>query len=118
MIYLQWILYDGDGRKTPKYTKNEYENKGKNSPFGCPPIPPSTKMETDCFPVSENKLDLPWVERGSLSSGEKIQCWARYGQMKAGNMIFIHMNFQDLQQKRAGCGLRYKNNGDGEDLGN
>ena len=56
-------LYDGDGRKTLKYTKkNEYENKGKNSPFGCSPILLSTKMEADCFPVSENtknKPDLP-----------------------------------------------------------
>ena len=39
MIYLQLILYDGDGRKTPKYIKNEYEYKGKNSQFGCPPAP-------------------------------------------------------------------------------
>ena len=53
-------VYDGDGRKTPKYTKSE--NKGKNSPFDGPPIPPSTKMEADCFLVSENtenKPDLP-----------------------------------------------------------
>ena len=33
--------------------------------------------------------------------GQKIQCWARYGPLKADNMIFIHVNFQDLQQKRA-----------------
>ena len=50
----------GMGEKNPKYTKSE--NKGKNSQFGCPPIPTSTKMEADCFPVSENtenKPDLP-----------------------------------------------------------
>ena len=35
------------------------KTKEKNSPFGCPPIPLSTKMEADCFPVSENKPDLP-----------------------------------------------------------
>ena len=51
-------LYDGNGRKTPKYTKYKKENKGKNSPFGWPSIPMSTKMEVDCFPVSENKPDL------------------------------------------------------------
>ena len=37
------------GEKTPKkhiYTKN----KKKNSPFGFPPIPPSIKLEADCFP--------------------------------------------------------------------
>ena len=53
-------VYDGNGRKTLKYTKGE--NKGKKSPFGCPPIPTSTKMEANCFPVSENtenKPDLP-----------------------------------------------------------
>ena len=53
-------VYDGNGRKPPKYTKNE--NKGKNSPFGCPPIPRFSKMEAHCFPVSENtesKPDLP-----------------------------------------------------------
>ena len=43
--------------------RNIYKQKPrKNSPFGCPPIPTSTKMEADCFPVSENtenKPDLP-----------------------------------------------------------
>ena len=31
----------GMGEKTLKYTQGE--NKGKNPPFSCPPIPPSTK---------------------------------------------------------------------------
>ena len=35
----------------PRNIQNE--NQGKKSPFGCPTIPPSTKMEADCFPVSE-----------------------------------------------------------------
>ena len=35
------------------------ENQGKSSPFGCPPIPPSTRMEADCFPVSENTENKP-----------------------------------------------------------
>ena len=43
--------------------RNMYKRKTrKNSLFGCPPIPLSTKMEADCFPVSENtenKPDLP-----------------------------------------------------------
>ena len=54
-------VYDGDGRKNPKNKKHETKEKDF-PPFGCPPIPPSTKMEADCFPVSkntENKLDLP-----------------------------------------------------------
>ena len=53
-------VYDEDWRKNPKYIQSE--NHGKNSLFGCLPILPSTKMEADCFPVSENtenKPDLP-----------------------------------------------------------
>ena len=40
--------YDGDGRKAPKYIQKQ-GNKEK-IPFGCPPIPPSIKLEADCFP--------------------------------------------------------------------
>ena len=37
----------GMGEKTPK---NIYTRKsGKNPPFGYPPIPPSIKLEADCF---------------------------------------------------------------------
>ena len=52
-------VYDGDGRKKNETKKTKPR---KNSPFGYPTIPPSTKMEADCFPVSENtenKPDLP-----------------------------------------------------------
>ena len=31
-----------------------YKNKEKNPPFGCPPIPPSLKLEADCFPGRKN----------------------------------------------------------------
>ena len=36
------------GEKTPKniYTRKQ----GKNPPFAFPPIPPSIKLEADCFP--------------------------------------------------------------------
>ena len=36
------------GEKNPKniYTRKQ----GKNPPFGFPPIPPSIKLEADCFP--------------------------------------------------------------------
>ena len=38
----------GMGEKTPKniYTRKQ----GKNPQFGFPPIPPSIKLEADCFP--------------------------------------------------------------------
>ena len=48
----------GMGEKNPK---NIYMKKqGKNSLFGCPPIPRSMKLEADCFPGrTGNKPDLP-----------------------------------------------------------
>ena len=49
-------LYAGNGRKTSKYIQTKPR---KNFPFGCPPIPPSTKMEADYFPVSENTENKP-----------------------------------------------------------
>ena len=66
-------VYYGGGRKNPENEKDETKEK-RFSPFGCPPIPPSTKMEADCFPVSENtenKPDLPYVGQGPESSGAK-----------------------------------------------
>ena len=54
-------VYDGDGRKKPENEKDETKEK-RFSPFGCSPIPPSIKLEAECFPVSENtenKPDLP-----------------------------------------------------------
>ena len=45
-------VYDGDGRKNPENEKDETKEK-RFSPFGCPPITPSIKLET------ENKPDLP-----------------------------------------------------------
>ena len=63
-IYKLWFIYNEficwEWEKTPETFTNEKQ--GKNSPFGCSPISPSTKMEADCFPVSEkteNKPDLP-----------------------------------------------------------
>ena len=49
--------YDGDGRKTPKYIQKQ-RNKGKNPPFGCPPIPPSIELEADCFPGRKNRKQV------------------------------------------------------------
>ena len=49
-------LYDEMGEKPRNIYKR---NLRKKCPFGCPPFPLSTKMEADCFPVSENKPDLP-----------------------------------------------------------
>ena len=58
MVYLQKMFSDGDRIKKNEIYKRG--NKGKNSPFGHPPIP-VYEVEADCFPMSENmenKLDL------------------------------------------------------------
>ena len=49
--------------------------------------------------------------------GQKIQGWARYGQVMIADMNYIHLKFQDLQQKRAGARIEVQKNVDGEDLG-
>ena len=41
----------------------------------------------------------------------------RCGQLMTYNMNYIHVKFQDRQQKWAGVRVEVKNNGDGEDLG-
>ena len=55
--FLQMDSYDGDGRKNPEiYTNNKKTR--KNPPFGCPPIPPSIKLEADCFPGRKNRKQV------------------------------------------------------------
>ena len=83
---------------------NIYKNKEtrKNPPFGCPPIPPSIKLEADCFPGRKNRKQVGPALGGTgilIYRGEKkkITGRARYGSIQDGNMIFIHMNVQDLQ---------------------
>ena len=52
-FYLQCMIFDGyagNGRKKKPEKTYIYEKQGKNSPFGFPPIPPSIKLEADCFP--------------------------------------------------------------------
>ena len=40
--------------------------------------------------------------------GQKILGWAWYGELKAYNMIFVPVNFQDHQQKRAGVRVEFQ----------
>ena len=45
-----------DMRRMGEKTRNIYKRKTrKNPPFGCPPIPPSIKLEADCFPGRKNQ---------------------------------------------------------------
>ena len=100
-IYALFIVdMIGMGEKNLKHTITKA--KEKINPFGCPPIPPSMKLEADCFPGRKNRKQAgpTLCGTGTLNYGEKeIQGRARYGSIEAGNMIFIHMNFQDLQKK-------------------
>ena len=63
------IVYDGDGRKTPKYTKDE--TKEKNSPFGCPPIPSSTKWRPTIFRGPKTSWTYPKWKRVPNQIGQK-----------------------------------------------
>ena len=38
-------------REKPRKIYIQERKQGKKSPFGFPPIPPSIKLEADCFPV-------------------------------------------------------------------
>ena len=44
----------GMGEKTLKYIQKQR----KNPPFGCPPIPPSIKLEADCFSGRKNRKQV------------------------------------------------------------
>ena len=76
-------------RKNPEIYKRR--NKGKNSPDSCPPIPYS------CLKTPKTSRTYPKWERVPNLMGQKRQSWARYGQLMAGNMDFVHVKFQDLQ---------------------
>ena len=38
--------------------RNIYKKTRKKPPFGCPPIPPSIKLEADCFPGRKNRKQV------------------------------------------------------------
>ena len=95
------MLYDGDGRKTQKYTKTK---RRKNSPIGCPPIPPFTKCRPTVFRCPKTPIRSQtspnWERVPNLMGQKKRQGWVRYGQLIAENITFVHIKFQDLQQER------------------
>ena len=81
--------YDGDGRKNPKTKKTKQEK--RFSPFGCPLIPPSIKLEADCFPGRKNRKQAGPTLGGVgilIDMGKRIKGRARYGSIQEGNMIF------------------------------
>ena len=65
-MYLQKMLYDGNGGKTPKYKQ------GKKSPVWLPSHLPVYEMEADCFPVPENIKNKPkWKRVPNLMEQKK-----------------------------------------------
>ena len=81
------------------------KNKEKNPRLVVLPSPRLQKWRPTvlrCPKTPKTSRTYPRWDWGPSLVGQKIQGWARYGQMKAGNVIFIHVNFQDLRQKRAG----------------
>ena len=76
----------------------------KNSLFGCPPIPPSTKWRPTIFwypKTPKTSRTYPKWEGVLNLMGQKRQGRTRYGELIADDMIFIRVKFQDLPQKRA-----------------
>ena len=59
MIYLQWMSYYGNRRKTQNTIKRQNETKEKIFPVWLPSHPTVYEMEADCFPVSENTGNKP-----------------------------------------------------------
>ena len=99
----------GMGQNPRNIQKNEYGKQRKEFPVWLSPIPPSTKWRPtvfQCPKTPKTSWTYPWLDRGPSLVGQEIQGWARYGQLKAGNMTFIHVNFQDLQQKPAGVRVK------------
>ena len=78
----------GMGEKKPKYIQKQR----KNPPFGCPPIPPSIKLEADCFPGRKepktSRTYPRWGRDPNLQGSKEIRGRARYGLIQTGNMIF------------------------------
>ena len=75
-------------------------NKEKNPPFGYPQIPPSSKWRLTvfrCLKTPKTSRTYPkWVGVPNLMGQKKERIGCGNGQLKADNMIFIPMKFQDL----------------------
>ena len=80
----------------PRNTKKMKQR--KNFPFGCPPIPPSTKWRPTVFQCLKTSWTYPkWEKVLNLMGEKKRQGWVWYGQLMTGNMDFVHVKFKYLQ---------------------
>ena len=81
-----------------------HSTKRRPTGFWCPNTPKTRRT----YPK--------WERVPNLMGQKKRQGWVRYGQLIADNMTFIHVKFQDLQQKRAGVMLEVQKIGMGKIL--
>ena len=97
--------------KTPRniQKKNEYENQGKNSPFGYPPIPPSTKWRPtvfQCPKTLKTSRTYPRWEMDPSLMGQKIQVGFSMGCWK--QIIWFLYTWNSKIFNKSGLGLRLK----------
>ena len=102
ILFTMYDLFTMNMMGMARKHRNIYKSKKqrKNPPFGCPAIPPSIKLEADCFPGRKNRKQVGPTLGGIgilIYRLKEIKGWARYRLIRPGNMIFIHMNVQDLQ---------------------
>ena len=110
-IYNLWFIYNecymmGMGEKKREIQINEKLKPRKKFPVWLN-FHPFLRLRNcgRCPKTPKTSRTYPECDRDPSLVGQEIQGWARYGQLKTGNMNYIHVNFQDFQQKRAGAGL-------------
>ena len=80
--------------------RNIYKNQGKIPRLVALPSPPVYKIGDRLFSGRKNRKQAGPTLGGAgilVYRAKKIKGWAWYGWILPGNMIFIHMNVQDLQ---------------------
>ena len=83
------MLYDGDGRKTQKYTKDETKEKiPRLVVFPSPHLRSGGRLLSGVQKHWKTSQTYPNWERVLNLMGEKKDSWVRYGQLMAGNIYW------------------------------
>ena len=113
-------LDDGNGRKTPKYTKIHKEKQIKKFPVWLPSHSPVCKNGGRLFSgVRKNRKQAGPTRAGTgilVLWGKEIQGWARNRQIKQVMWFLYVWTFKIFNKGGLGYGLKYKSNEDREDL--
>ena len=115
-VFLQWIWWEWE-KKTRKIYIHEKQGK----------IPRLVTLPSPVYKIGGRLFSGPkkletsrthprWDGNPNLQGGKEIKGRDRYGSIEVGNMIFYIWLFRIFNKSGLGYGLRYKNNGDGEDL--